>query len=89
LRVRDGRIVVIFARREYPPSIAAIWSEDDGKTWSDEAIIRDDANGSDIGYPVATQLDDGRVFTAYYYQLADGNAFGGTCFIGGSFFGLR
>jgi hypothetical protein len=89
LRLRDGRIVVAFARREYPPSIAVIWSEDDGKTWSDEAIIRDDASGSDIGYPVATELDDGRILAAYYYQLADGNAFGGTRFIGGSFFELR
>jgi len=89
LRLRDGRIVVLFARREYPPSIAAIWSEDNGKTWSDEAIIRDDASGSDMGYPVATELDAGRIFTAYYYQLADGNAFNGTCFIGGSFFELR
>lgn len=88
LRLRDGRIVVVFARREYPPSIAAIVSEDDGRTWSDEAIIRDDAEGSDMGYPVATELDDGRIFTAYYYQLNDGNAFGGTRFIGGSFFEL-
>ena len=88
LRLRDGRIVVVFARREYPPSIAAIRSEDEGKTWSDEAIIRDDAQGSDMGYPVATELDDGRIFTAYYYQLDDGVAFGGTRFIGGSFFKL-
>jgi hypothetical protein len=89
LRLRDGRIVVVFARREYPPSIAVIWSEDAGKTWSDEAIIRDDASGSDIGYPVVTELEDGRIFTAYYYQLNDGNAFGGTRFIGSSFFELR
>lgn len=89
LRLRDGRIVVVFARREYPPSIGVIWSEDEGKTWSDEAIIRDDASGSDIGYPVATQLDDGRILTAYYYQQEDGNAFGGTRFIAGSFFDLR
>jgi hypothetical protein len=79
---------VVFARREYPPGIAVVWSDDGGKTWSDEAVVRDDANGSDIGYPVATEIDDGRVFAAYYYQLDDGNAFGGTRFIGGSFFGL-
>jgi hypothetical protein len=89
LRLRDGRIVILFARREYPPSIAAIWSQDNGKTWSDEAIIRADASGSDMGYPVATELDDRRIFIAYYYQFADGNAFGGTRFIGGSFFELR
>jgi hypothetical protein len=88
LRLRDGRIVVVFARREYPPSIAAIWSGNDGTTWSDEAILRDDAEGSDMGYPVVTELDDGRIFTAYYYQRQDGNAFGGTRFIGGSCFEL-
>ena len=33
---------------------------------------------------VATELDDGRVFCAYYFQLEDGNKFGGTRFIGGS-----
>jgi len=38
--------------------------------------------------PVAAQLDDGRIFTAHYYQLTDGNAFSGTRFIGGSFFAL-
>jgi hypothetical protein len=89
LRLRDGRIVVVFARREYPPSIAVVWSEDDGQTWSDEAILRDDAEGSDMGYPAAVELDDGRIFTAYYFQQQDGNGFGGTCFIGGSFFALR
>jgi len=88
LRLRDGRIVVVFARREYPPSIAAVWSEDDGRTWSDEAVIRDDAQGSDMGYPVAVELDDGRIFAAYYFQREDGNAYGGTRFIGGSFFEL-
>ena len=102
---------VIFARREYPGGIAAIVSDSDGETWSDAEIIRDDASGSDLGYPcappppeplydlqlpspellctsglgrVATELDDGRVFCAYYFQLEDGNKFGGTRFIGGS-----
>jgi hypothetical protein len=88
LRLRDGRIIVIFARREYPAGIAAILSEDDGQTWSDAAIIRDDASGEDLGYPVVTELDDGRLFTAYYYQLDDGNKFNGTRFIGGSFLTL-
>ena len=88
LRLRDGRILVHFARREYPPSMAVIASEDGGRTWSGPAIIRDDASGSDMGYPVATELDNGRIFVAYYYQLDDGNNFNGTCFIGGSCYTL-
>ena len=89
MRLRDGRIVVIFARRKRPAGIGLIVSEDDGATWSAEAIVRDDASGGDLGYPVATQLDDGRIFTAYYFMEDDGNNFGGTRHIAGSFFRLE
>ena len=88
LRLRDGRIVVLFGRRKPPFGMGLIVSEDDGATWSAEAIIRDDGSGSDLGYPVATQLDDGRIFTAYYYMEDDGTSFGGTRYIAGSFFRL-
>ena len=88
LRLRDGRIVVVFARRGGPGGIATIVSTDDGKTWSDAAMIREDAAGTDIGYPVATELDAGRMFAAYQYQRRDGNELGAACFIGGSFFEL-
>eukprot|EP01052_Picozoa_sp_SAG31_P000733 SAG31_NODE_21_length_34109_cov_60.598824_17_plen_74_part_00 len=46
---------VIFARREFPGSIAIIVSDSDGEAWSDAEIIRDDASGGDIGYPYAIQ----------------------------------
>ena len=87
--LRDGRILVTFARRKAPFGIGGILSRDDGETWSDEFIIRDDASGPDIGYQVATELDDGQIFTAYYYMVDDGNNFGGSRFIGGSFFRLE
>ena len=85
----DGRILVLFARRKPPFGIGGIVSEDEGKTWSREFVLRDDANCRDLGYPVATELDDGRIFTAYYYNLDDGNKFGGTRFIAGSFFRVK
>ena len=88
LRLRDGRIVVLFGRRKPPFGIGLVVSEDDGATWSAEAIVRDDGSGSDLSYPVATQLDDGRIFTAYYFMEDDGNNFGGTRHIAGSFFHL-
>ena len=88
MRLRDGRIVVIFGRRKPPFGIGLIVSEDDGATWSAEAVIRDDGSGADLSYPVATELDDGRIFTAYYYMEDDGNGFGGTRYIAGSFFRL-
>ena len=88
LQLRDGRIVVIFGRRRVPFGIGLIVSEDDGATWSTEAVIRADGSDGDLGYPVATQLDDGRIFTAYYFMEDDGNNFGGTRHIAGSSFRL-
>jgi hypothetical protein len=84
----DGRLVVVFARRKVPYGIGGIVSKDDGLTWSKEFVIRADGSTPDIGYPVATELDDGRIFTAYYFTVADGNRLGGSRFIGGSFFEL-
>lgn len=50
--------------------------------------IRADASTPDIGYPVAMEVSPERIFTTYYYTLDDGNGFGGTRFIAGTFFSL-
>jgi hypothetical protein len=42
-----------------------------------------------LGYPMAVELEDERIFSAYYYNLDDGNAFGGTRYIAGSFFRIK
>ena len=100
LLLRDGRILILFARRLAPGmGIGGILSEDQGRTWSPDFIIRSDANASsktringvstdysDIGYPLMTQLEDGRIFSTYYFLLDDGNNFGGARFLAGSFF---
>jgi hypothetical protein len=88
LLLKDGRIVVLFARRKPPGGIGGVLSEDEGKTWSDEFIIRCDASGPDLGYEMAVQLDDGRIFAAYYYMVDDGNLHGGSRHIAGSFFSV-
>jgi hypothetical protein len=51
-------------------------------------VIRDGAQWWDCGYPVGTQLTDGRIFVAYYMNKQDGNEQGATRFIAGSFFRL-
>jgi hypothetical protein len=81
--------VVIFARRKAPNGIGLIVSENSGRTWSNEAILRDDSPSSDLGYPVATELDDGRIFTASYFNDEPGGQFGGPRFIAGTHFRLR
>lgn len=87
--LQDGRLLLLFARRKPPCGIGGLVSEDEGQSWSEEFILRDDGSSDDLGYPVATQLDDGRIFTAYYFTLEDGNKFGGSRFIAGTFFRLR
>ena len=96
LRLQDDRLVILYARRYANVyGMACITSEDEGATWSEEYLLRDDAGHNrlyaDIGYPVATQLRDGRVFTAYYYQLDDPDVpwAGGRKFIAGTFFHLK
>ena len=89
LQLRDGRIVVLFGRRKPPFGLGCLFSEDQGATWSPEFIIRDDAEHWDLGYAVATELDDGRIFTAYYFNVpGQHTAMGARRFIAGSFFNL-
>ena len=77
LVLRDGRILVLFARRDYPArggrGILGVVSNDLGETWSEEFVVRDGAYCWDLGYPVVTELPDGRLFTAYWFTTKDGD----------------
>ena len=86
LRLQDGRILCTFGYRREPMGVRAALSQDGGVTWDIEHIrvLRDDGGvrnpawpgkrggGSDVGYPMSTQLSDGRIFTVYYITLRDG-----------------
>lgn len=71
LVTRDGRIIIVFARRRPPYGIGGVVSEDLGETWSQEFVLRNDGTAGDCGYPVITELKDGRIFTAYYIATFD------------------
>ncbi len=74
LVLRDGRILVLFARRTASPGnrgIMGVVSEDLGETWSEEFVVRGDAYGWDMGYQVLTELNDGRIFVAYWFCAKD------------------
>lgn len=98
LRLGDGGVVVVYMRRSPDPTgLYAIVSEDDGESWSAPVCLRNDTieagprGGIDGGYPVAVQMDDGRIFTAYYWQRDDADVpwHGGRKFIGGTYFRLE
>jgi len=92
LPLRDGRLLMSYGYRRPPYGIRACLSYDNGKTWDieNEIVIRMDGGtpegqprkviDADLGYAVSRQLDDGRIFTVYYFNTAGSN-----CFIAGTF----
>jgi hypothetical protein len=68
VRMRDGRLALTYGYRARPWGIRARVSEDQGRTWPNELVLRDDALTGDLGYPVSMQRPDGRMFSAYYFN---------------------
>lgn len=71
IRLADGRIAMTYGWRHAPYGIRARISEDEGRSWSDELILRCDAASWDIGYPRTIQRADGKCVTVYYYHHPD------------------
>ena len=70
--MKDGTWVVVYGYRRRPFGIRCKYSEDEGRTWSEEIILRDDAFTADVGYPRSTALDDGSLFACYYIGTKEG-----------------
>ncbi len=68
LQLKDGRLCLTYGVRAEPYRIAAKLSGDDGHSWSEEIVLRDDGAGRDIGYVRSVQRPDGKVVTMYYFQ---------------------
>lgn len=64
--LKDGRLCLTYGLRAYPYSIRARLSDDDGKTWGPEIVIREDGTDRDIGYVRSIVRPDGKVVTTYY-----------------------
>jgi hypothetical protein len=77
IQLADGRIMATYGirtgtgRHSEPGGIRACFSSDNGKTWDvkTEVQLRSDFINWDVGYPESIQLKDGRVMTAYYFNL--------------------
>ena len=71
VRMDDGRLCLAFGFRGKPYTIRAKTSTDEGHTWGDEIILRDNAVHWDLGYPRMTQRPDGKLVTIYYIATED------------------
>jgi len=79
VRLPDGRLVLVYVARkggwevgssnERGSKLAAKISTDDGHTWSEEIILREnDGANSDVGYPKVIVRPDGKIVIAYYWN---------------------
>ncbi|PQA86348.1 sialidase family protein [Hyphococcus luteus] len=67
--MRDGRVVCVYGYRIAPQGIRYRVSEDKGKTWGPEMILRDDGGSWDLGYPRVIEVEPGELMTIYYMNL--------------------
>jgi len=70
LRLRDGRLAVVYGYRAAPYGIRARFSSDNGKSWSGDFMIRADGAWWDLGYPRSVQRPDGKIVSVYYFMRA-------------------
>jgi hypothetical protein len=71
VRMSDGRLVVVYGYRLRNYGIRAVVSEDEGRTWGNELIVRDDGGSWDLGYPNAWEVEPGKVGCIYYFNSKD------------------
>jgi hypothetical protein len=69
--LRDGRIVCVYGYRLAPSGIRLRASDDGGRTWGRERILRDDGGSWDLGYPRAIETAPGRLLVVYYMNTRD------------------
>lgn len=70
--MEDGRLAITFGIRKAPFGIGARLSRDQGNSWGEEIVLRNDGGNWDLGYPRTIQRPDGKLVTVYYFNLDAG-----------------
>lgn len=68
IRLRDGRLCLVYGYRAEPQGIRARISGDQGSTWGAEIVLRSDAVTHDLGYSRSFQRSDGNIVSVYYFN---------------------
>lgn len=72
LRHSSGRLVCVYGYRRPPYGQRAMISEDGGKSWEADFVLRDDGPDADLGYPCSVEMSDRSIFTVYYQKYRAG-----------------
>ena len=71
VELSDGRIACVYGYRIAPMGIRYRLSEDGGRSWGSELILRNDGGSWDLGYPRVIEVSPGELLTTYYMNTAD------------------
>ena len=71
VQMSDGRIVCVYGYRLAPYGIRYRVSEDGGRIWGSEIILRDDGGSWDLGYPRVIETAPGELLAVYYMNRRD------------------
>ncbi|MBQ9778061.1 MAG: exo-alpha-sialidase [Clostridia bacterium] len=63
-----NEVVLAYGVRTMPMGVRARISRDNGYTWGEEIILRDDGIDWDLGYPTTTENANGELVTVYYMK---------------------
>lgn len=68
----SGAVVLTYSRRLAPEGIRARVSRDNGYTFGEEIVLRDDGLDWDLGYPSTAENGKGQLVTVYYMKEQEG-----------------
>ena len=69
LKLSSGNLLMVYGHRRPPYGVRSIISHDQGRSWDKSTakkLYTFQTGGYDLGYPVAVQLQDGRIFCCFY-----------------------
>ena len=69
--MKNGAWCLCYGNRAVPYGIRCKFSHDEGRTWGDEKIIRDDAACWDLGYVRMVENEAGQLVAGYYYNFEE------------------
>lgn len=71
VKLENGDLALGYVvRQEDGSRVCVKFSSDEGQSWSDEIILREDGATADIGYPRMIQRPDGKLLIVYYWNNA-------------------
>jgi hypothetical protein len=68
--LKDGRVACCYANRTSSKILLRI-SEDNGASWDEEIVVRDNPYSYDMGYPQLLQNSNGDLVALYYISTEE------------------